>query len=244
MNDLISIIIPVKNGSNYIKEAIEGIQKQNMNIEIIVVDDCSTDNTVEIAESYGCKIVRHETSKGQVAGKNSGLKVAEGKYILFHDHDDIMQEGALKRLYYEFTPDEFTPDGFTPDEFTPDGFTPDGFTPDIMAVEAKVQDWYSPDLSEEERAKTPIKSEPYWGLFTGAILIKKEVFDKIGYFNESVQTGEIIEWQSKMDLNGFKIKKIDFVSTLRRVHSTNFGKTNQKTEFKNYAAVLRAKLKK
>jgi len=223
-DDLISIIIPVKNGSKYISQAIEGIQKQGMDVEIIVVDDCSTDNTVEIAESYGCKIVRHETPKGQVAGKNNGLKIAKGKFILFHDHDDIMQEGALKRLFYEFTPDEFEPD--------------------IMAVEAKVLDWYSPDLSEEERGKTPIKAEPYWGLFTGAILIKKEVFDTIGYFNESVYSGEIIEWQSKMDLNGFKIKKIDFVSTLRRVHSTNFGKTNQKTEFKNYAAILRAKLKK
>lgn len=218
MNDLISVIIPVKNGGKYIKEAIDGIQKQEMNVEIIVVDDCSTDNTVEIAESYGCKIVKHETSKGQVAGKNSGLKVASGKYILFHDHDDIMQDGALKRLY-------------------------DEFEPDVMAVEAKVQDWYSPDLPEEERTKTPIKQEPYWGLFTGAILIKKDVFDKIGHFNELVHTGEIIEWQSKMDSNGFKIKKIDFVSTHRRVHATNFGKTHQKTEFKNYAAILRANLK-
>lgn len=221
MNDLISVIIPVKNGAKckYLNQAIEGILAQKMNVEIIVVDDCSTDNTVEIAESYGCKVIKHEVSKGQVAGKNSGLKVAEGKYILFHDHDDIMNEGALKRLCYEFEPN-------------------------IMAVEAKVQDWYSPDLSDEERKQTHIKQEPYWGLFTGAILIRKEVFDKIGLFNESVHTGEIIEWQSKMDTNGFKIKKIDYVSTLRRLHSTNFGKTNQQTEFKNYAAILRAKLKK
>lgn len=218
MNDLISVIIPVKNGSNYIKEALEGIMKQQMNVEIIVVDDCSTDNTVKIAQSYGCKIVKHEKQKGQVAGKNSGLKIATGKYILFHDHDDIMQEGALKRLY-------------------------DEFEPDTMAVEAKVQDWYSPDLPEEEKTKTSIKQEPYWGLFTGAILIRKEVFDKIGYFNDSVQSGEIIEWQSKMVTNGYKIKKIDLVSTMRRIHSTNFGKTNQKTEFKNYAAILRAKLR-
>jgi len=47
-----------------------------------------------------------------------------------------------------------------------------------------------------------------------------------------------------MNSNGFKIKKIDYVSTKRRVHSTNFGKTHQNTEFKNYAAILRAKLKK
>ena len=158
MNDLISVIIPVKNGANYIKDAIEGILSQKMNTEIIVVDDCSSDNTKEIAQDLGCKIVSHEIPKGQVTGKNSGLKVAKGKYILFHDHDDIMEEGALERLY-------------------------DEFEPEIMAVEAKVQDWYSPDIPEEEKAKTIIKPEPYWGLFTGAILTRKEVFDKIGLFN-------------------------------------------------------------
>lgn len=219
MNDLISVIIPVKNGENYIKEAIEGIQKQGMNVEIIVVDDCSTDNTTEIAKSHGCTVIKHDAPKGQVIGKNNGLKTAKGKYILFHDHDDIMTDGALKRLY-------------------------DEFESEVLAVEAKVQDWYSPDLSEEERTKTLIKTEPYWGLFTGAILIKKEAFDTIGYFNKSFQAGEIIEWQSKFDTNGLKIKKIDFVSTKRRVHSSNYGRTNQKTEFKNYAAILRAKLKK
>ena len=98
-------------------------------------------------------------------------------------------------------------------------------------------------MPAEERAKTLIKPEPYFGLFTGAILIRKEVFDKIGVFNESVQAGEIIDWQSKMDLNNFKIKKIDFISTKRRIHSSNFGRTNQKTELKNYAAILREKLK-
>ena len=47
-----------------------------------------------------------------------------------------------------------------------------------------------------------------------------------------------------MDSNGLKIKKIDFVSTKRRVHATNFGKTHAKTEFRDYAAILRAKLKR
>ena len=221
MNELISIIIPVKNGSNSLKEAIEAIKKQNMNMEIIIVDDASTDNTVKIAEENGCKVIKHDISKGQVAGKNSGIKVATGKYILFHDHDDIMADGALKKLYDEITSDN-----------------------SLCAVEAKVQDWYSPELSKSEKEKTPIKQDAYWGLFTGAILIKKSVFDVIGFFNESIHTGEIIEWQAKMDKNNFKIKKLDFVSTKRRVHLTNFGKTNKATEFKNYASVLRAKLKR
>ncbi len=221
MNDLISVIIPVKNGEKYIKEAIDGIKKQNMNVEIIVADDCSTDNTVEIAENYGCKIIKHNIPKGPVVGKNSGLKIAEGKYIMFHDHDDIMNDGSLKILYDKISSDE-----------------------SIMAVEAKVKDFFSLDLPEEERKNQQIKQEPYWGLFTGAILIRKDAFDKIGLFSENIQAGEIIEWQGKMNAAGLKIEKLDFVSTNRRIHASNFGKTNQKTEFKNYAALLRARLKK
>ena len=218
MNKLISVIIPVKNGAKYLKEAIDSIKNQNMNTEIIVVDDCSSDDTVQIAQKLGCKIIRHEVTKGQVIGKNNGLKEAKGEYVLFLDHDDIMTEGALKRLY-------------------------DEFEPDTMAVEAKVQDFYSPELTQNEKSTLKIKAEPYFGLFTGAILIKKEVFDKIGLFNENIQAGEIIEWHSKMTQNGAKIKKIDFVSSKRRVHLNNYGRTHQNIEFKDYAALLRAKLK-
>ena len=218
MNELISVIIPVKNGADYLKEALESIKSQNMNTEIIVVDDCSDDNTVEIAQNFGCKVVRHEVSKGQVAGKNNGLKVAKGKFVIFLDHDDIMLDSALKRLLSEFGPD-------------------------IMAVEAKVQDFCSPELSSDDRNNIKIKSEPYFGLFTGAIIIKKQVFEKIGLLDESFQSGEIIWWQSKMEANNLKIKKIDFVSAKRRVHLKNFGRTHHKAEFKDYASILRAKLK-
>lgn len=190
-------------------------------MKIIVVDDGSTDKTSEIAKEYGCKIIKKEKSEGPVKAKNDALKLANGEYILFHDHDDVMRENALRTLYEEVAN-----------------------SPEYSAIEAKVQDFISPDVSQEEAQRTIIKTEPYYGLFTGAILIKKSVFAVIGDFNESVTAGEIIDWQGKMDKNNLKIKKIDFVSTDRRIHSTNFGKTQQKTEFKDYAALLRARLKK
>ncbi len=68
--------------------------------------------------------------------------------------------------------------------------------------------------------------------------------DVIGKFSEKVPADEIIDWQGKMDVNGLRVKKIDFVSTNRRLHTTNFGKTQQKTEFKDNTALLRARMKK
>ena len=221
MQDLISVIMPVKNGEKYIKEAIDNIKKQNMNVEIIVIDDGSNDSTSEIAKEYGCKVIKNDISKGQVAAKNMGIKSANGKYIMFHDHDDIMRDNALNILYEELSQN-----------------------PEIYAVEAKVKDFYTPEMSEEEKNTAPVKQEPYWGLFTGAILMRKSIFDIIGEFNENINTGEIIDWQMRMDRNNFKIKKLDIISTDRRIHYSNFGRIHREKEFKDYASILRAKLRK
>ncbi len=219
MDKLISIIIPVKNGTNYLKEAIDGIKKQDMNVEIIVVDDGSTDNTFELAKSLGCNVIRNAKSEGPVKAKNKALTVSNGQYVMFHDHDDVMNSGSLKVMYDVLEADDT-----------------------ISAVMCKVKDFISPEIPDEEKQRTSVKPEPYYGLFTGAVLMRKEIFDTIGPFDESVTAGEIIDWQTKMDRNGLKIKKLDLVSTNRRIHSSNFGKTQQKTEFKDYATLLRAKL--
>ncbi len=220
MNKLISIIMPVKDGEKYLKEALQGIQKQNMNTEIIVINDGSSDNTEQIAKEFNCIVISKEKSEGPVKAKNDGLKIAKGDYIMFHDGDDIMNDNVLLKMYEELETNT-----------------------SIYAVMAKVKDFISPDIPKEEKQKTLVKTEAYYGLFTGAILIKKEVFDKIGLFNESVTAGEIIDWQGKMDNFGLKIKKLELISTQRRLHVSNFGKTQQKTEFKDYAALLRARIK-
>ena len=220
MNKLISVIIPVKNGEKYLKEAIEGIQKQAMDTEIIVVNDGSTDATPEIAAQQGAIVVSHEESKGQVVAKNTGLKHAHGQYVMFHDADDVMNEGVLQKLY-EFLEKEGS----------------------VAAVMGKVKDFISPDVSDPSQ-KNMVKPEPYWGLFTGAVLMRRNLFDKIGLFSENIHTGEIIEWENKMKEQGLPIKKVDIITTNRRVHDNNFGKTHRTTEFQNYAQILRQKLKK
>lgn len=218
MSKLISVIIPVKNGSNYLAEALESLRGQGMDLEIIVVDDGSTDDTVAIAEGYGCKVVSHPVSRGQVAAKNTGLGVATGEYVMFMDHDDVMRPGTLRRLYEEIEGD-----------------------PEIYAVQAKVKDFKSPEIAS--LPGTAIKPEPFYGLFTGAILIRGKAFDLTGPFSETRRTGEIIEWFSKMEAAGLAVKKIDLVATDRRIHNTNFGMTARNQEFKDYASILRERLK-
>lgn len=221
MTALTSIIIPVKNGSNYLAEALEAIKLQNVNTEIIVVDDASNDNSAEIAKYFGCIVLKHQTCKGPVIAKNTALKVASGKYIMFHDHDDIMREDSLAKMISEIEKDEL-----------------------FFAVMAQLQDFFCPKLSAQESAKLALKSEPYFGLFSGAILMKKEIFNIIKPFEENIQAGEILDWTNKMSLHNLPIKRLNFIATKRRIHNSNFGRTNKDAEYKDYAAILRSRIKK
>ena len=214
-NKLISVIIPVKNGANYIEEALIGILRQNMNIEIIVVDDASSDKTVEIANEFGCNVIRHNVCGGPVVAKNSGIKIAKGDYVLFHDHDDVMVDGALKQLYDEMERDR-----------------------SVFALMAKVKDFESSDINNRDRVI--IKDKAYYGLFSGAVLLRKEVFDIIGLFDESITAGEILSFNIKMQQNKLIIKKINLVATQRRIHDYNFGRLNKSKEFIDYLSILRS----
>jgi glycosyltransferase involved in cell wall biosynthesis len=216
---LISVIIPCYNGANYLPEAIGGIKKQNMNIEIIVVDDCSMDNSGEIAERLGCLVIRHKKNLGQMAGKNTGLKTACGGFILFHDQDDVMNPNCLGLMYNEMEADCF-----------------------LQVVMAKVKDFFSPDMPDRERQKIKIKPEAYYGLFTGAVLLRKNIFNIIGLFDENLYSGETIFLQSKLNEYNLKHKKIDIISTNRRIHHNNFGRTYQDRQYVGYAVSLRTKL--
>ncbi|MGI6484536.1 MAG: glycosyltransferase [Candidatus Dojkabacteria bacterium] len=103
-NPLVSIVIPVHNGERYIKEAIDScINQTYKNIEIIVVDDKSTDSTLEILKEYGEKIIVLPVEKQNGLGNviNIGIRASKGKYIARMDADDIMYpDRILKQVEY------------------------------------------------------------------------------------------------------------------------------------------------
>lgn len=217
MNKLISITIPTYNGEKYLKECILSIQNQNMNTEIIVVDDISTDKTVEIAKSMGCRVIVNEVHKGQVAGKNTGIKASKGEYWLTIDQDDILVEGALNKLYQAIDCDESS-----------------------KIVMAKLKDFCSADTPEQKRF---CKKEPFYGILTGSAIFRKDIFNTIGYFREDIITGDVIDLTSRLKKFNIEIKKVDFISCARRIHTANYGKTNQKEEYQDYAKILRERIK-
>ena len=100
----ISVVIPIYNVEKYLRGCIDSIINQTYkNLEIILVDDESPDNCPAICDEYEKKDKRikviHQKNKGLSGARNSGIELATGKYIVFHDSDDTLELDAIEILY-------------------------------------------------------------------------------------------------------------------------------------------------
>lgn len=103
MEELVSVIIPVYNVEAYLRECVDSIVNQTYkNLEIILVDDGSTDNSGKICDEYVSRDHRikvfHKVNGGQSDARNLGIEMATGDYLYFLDSDDAVPECALKKL--------------------------------------------------------------------------------------------------------------------------------------------------
>ena len=106
-NAVISIVMPMYNAEKYVAQSLRSIISQTFqDFELIVVDDCSTDNSVEIVKSFAPQfagklnlIVREKNDGAPGIARNIALKNARGKYVMFMDSDDLIVSDALEMLY-------------------------------------------------------------------------------------------------------------------------------------------------
>lgn len=111
ITEKITVIVPIYNVENYLKECLDSLVKQSLkDIKIICINDGSTDKSGEIADEYALKdkrfLVVHKENGGLSSARNAGLKAAKGEYILFLDSDDYLLDNALERLYSEVKADD------------------------------------------------------------------------------------------------------------------------------------------
>jgi glycosyltransferase involved in cell wall biosynthesis len=104
MKDKISVVIPMYNASKYLKKCIDNVINQKYsNLEIILVDDGSTDNCLEICNKYSKIddriVVIHKENGGLSSARNAGIEKATGKYITFIDSDDVVEKDYINILY-------------------------------------------------------------------------------------------------------------------------------------------------
>lgn len=100
---LVSVVVPNYNCEKYIRETLNSILNQTYkNIEIIIIDDCSSDESYKIALNYATKfsnikVIRLEKNSGAAIARNKGIEIASGEYIAFLDSDDIWLETKLEK---------------------------------------------------------------------------------------------------------------------------------------------------
>lgn len=102
-NDLVSVVMPAYNCTNYIGKSIESILKQTYSkLQLIVIDDGSNDDTLKVIKKYAeqdsrVKVFKNEKNSGVSATRNRGISIAEGEWIAFLDSDDIWTESKLEK---------------------------------------------------------------------------------------------------------------------------------------------------
>jgi glycosyltransferase involved in cell wall biosynthesis len=213
----ISVIIPVYNGVKYLAEAIESVLAQTLEpLEIIVVDDGSTDRSLEIAGQFlpRVTIVRQE-NKGAGAARNTGVRVATGGYFAFLDADDLWtpQKLSIQRSLLESHPE-------------------------TDMVFGTVKQFISPELPAEQQGTLRKEMGTMPGYSHGAMLIERTKFLHVGPFSEQLEIGEFIDWFSRARHLGLTHRILDDIVLKRRIHTQNMG-IYKRGHLNNYTAILR-----
>lgn len=222
----VSIIIPVYNGVNYMKEAINSALNQTYsNIEVIVVNDGSTDNgeTGSVALSYGDKIKYLEKSNGGVSSAlNLGIKHMTGEYFSWLSHDDVYtpykienQINSLKE-YGSKNAIAMCSHFFIDDRGEKLNKTPN------MVFKNGCYEW-----------GTALKTMLIKGTFNGcALLIPKDAFDRCGEFHEGLRYSQDSLMWDKIFLAGYSLVYNDNKDVMNRIHNRQLTQTG-KTIFKS-----------
>jgi len=218
---LISTIIPVYNGESYLREAIDSTLNQTYsNHEVIVIDDGSTDNTAQIAQSYSNAVKYHfQPNSGLSAARNTGVKRSRGDYLAFLDADDLFMPEKLGLQLECFNTD-----------------------PTLDMVFGHVEQFYSPDLSEGERVKFSVSEMVMPGLFAGAMLVNRLAFLQAGYYDPTLRMGQFLDWYMKAKERGLKQFILAEVVVKRRIHRTNMSSQASRNEIGDFARLIKAGL--
>ncbi len=217
---LVSVLMPAYNVAAYIAEAIESALYQTWQpVEVIVVDDGSTDETSSAARRYVPPVrLFGQPHAGIGAGRNRALEEARGEYIAMLDADDYWPPEKLERQMAVLASQ-----------------------PDVDFVFGAVSQFVSPELSsdEEDRRRHSTAHRP--GLISGTCLGRRTAFARVGPFRADVKVGEFVDWWARATELGVRSVVLPEVMLHRRVHRNNTV-TRERAAQSDYVRVVHAAL--
>ena len=182
--ELISVIVPVYNTEKYLKRCIESLLNQTYrNIEILLIDDCSTDGSLKICKAFAekhhnIKVICHEHNDGQSCARNSGLDVAKGCYVGFVDSDDWVAPDMYEYLFHLMKTYEA--------QISQINFTlAYGINDSFINSKEKIKQLYNKEILQDYMLAATIA--------TGAHSVCRCLFKKEVIFNERFREGKVNE---------------------------------------------------
>lgn len=198
---LLSVIIPAYNGEAFLAEAVESIYKQDFHpLEIVIVDDDSTDDTARIAHNLKGNVrYIHQAHSGRpAAGRNRGIRQSSGQIIGFLDQDDLWPVNKLALQIPQLL------DNASLDVIL--GHTQIMQLTSIVAGKRQFEAW----------------AKPVDYMLLSSALFKRPVFEKVGFFDESLQYfGDDLDWFIRAREQGIAVRQLKEVTLYWRIHEAN-----------------------
>ena len=204
---LVSVIIPVYNMESYICECIESVLKQTYkNIEIIVVDDGSTDQKPAIIKVFQDRVrIVRQINCGPASAINHGIRLAKGNYIAWLAADDVYLENFIRCQVELFLSDDTLGAVYT----------------DFKIIDSSgqiIKIMHSIELPTEQFAKRILEGNFING---STVLVRKECYDTVGHYDENLQASCDTDMWVRLAAHGYKFGHISVPLIKYRWHPTN-----------------------
>lgn len=223
LNSMISVIVPVFNGEKFLAETLHTIMAQTYSpMEIIVVNDGSSDRSAEIARSFEHVLLFNQENLGHGAARNSGISLASGEFLAFCDADDLWTPTKLQLQVQMLQNNRHL-----------------SFVLGRMAIRLEPGTGMPTGLNKEYYASHPPAYIP------SALLARKQAFETVGLFDPQYKIGTDSDWFFRARDAGLEWAVLDEVILYRRIHehniSHNISKTNKELLQLVWASLQRRK---
>lgn len=219
---LVSTVIPVYNGERYLAEAIESVLNQEYPaLEVLVIDDGSTDGTARVANQYATAVQYHRREHaGLAATRNYGTAIAAGELLAFLDADDLWMPGKLALQIAALRADAT-----------------------LDAVFGRMEQFVSPELDPALQERLRPRAADLAALSPCTLLIRTASYRRVGDLDSTWKVGEFLDWLLKARERGLRTRMLDENVLRRRIHRDNMG-LREKDSRSDYARILRASLER
>jgi glycosyltransferase involved in cell wall biosynthesis len=219
-NPLVSAIIPVYNGERFLAASIQSVLAQDYRpIEIIVVDDGSTDRSGEIARAYAEVRCIRQPNGGVSAARNAGIAAARGEFVAWLDADDLWTADKLRvQMDYHLA------------------------QPDVGYTVTRQRIFLEPGSTVPSFLTDELLQNDHVGFFPSTLVVRKTVYDRVGGYDTDFHVTESADWFARAKDAGIRMEIVPHVLLHKRAHETNMTRDTVDQNRRNVLRILKASI--